>query len=223
MVTKLCVCCRQEVKYHPHKRCRGGLHIKISSAYAPGGTKCCDAPATFFLSHLQRCNLTPNSKWDSEKFLLECLWDFFPQGGWVCTWNCEVGSSEEEKSAGHPPHPLHPLLLPSCPTPLYFLHASLFYGHFGHLHPAPTTQMDTFRSTSVCLMLGSFWKKVGILGWTKCSFCLACERFLERGWMSEFVHCICIDQFLWPWDFPPRKLDRYCGSDGKEPRKIWTR
>ena len=113
--------------------------------------------------------------------------------------------------------------LPSCPTPLYFLHASLFYGHFGHLHPAPTTQMDTFRSTSVCLMLGSFWKKVGILGWTKCSFCLACERFLERGWMSEFVHCICIDQFLWPRDFPPRKLGRYCGSDGKEPRKIWSR
>ena len=50
------------------------------------------------------------------------------------------------------PCPLLPLpgsLVPWCPTPLYFLSTSLFYGHFGHLHPAPGTQMDTFRSASV--------------------------------------------------------------------------
>ena len=82
---------------------------------------------------------------------------------------------------------------PSCPTPLYFLPASLFYGHFGHLHPAPSTQMDTFRSTSA-------WS-------TQPDPLLDTIQFLfvlwkiSQGSMSEFFHCICIAcRFLWPPD-----------------------
>ena len=50
----------------------------------------------------------------------------------------------------------------TCSPVLYFLPATLLYGHFGHLQPAPSTQLDTFRSTSVlsvvsqlCLAFGT--------------------------------------------------------------------
>ena len=47
------------VKYYPDKRCRGGSAIKISSAYAPGGRKRCDATISACLTF----NLTSYSMW----------------------------------------------------------------------------------------------------------------------------------------------------------------
>ena len=92
----------------------------------------------------------------------------------------------------------------SCPTPLYFLPPPRpsFMGTLGtcSLLPAPRW-----------MLLGRFHPgppDLWILCWTKCSFCLFCERFLKGQCQSLFNAFASLFGFCGHWTYP-----RYCGLD----------